>query len=137
VRVIALEPGCATHVDDVLLLDARGVQRPAEPRVDLAAGAQHDVRGRQRLHIVRADLVLVRVGVGRKDRGDLRSRGDVAGEVGELRGRRDDGRTLARARPRTAAARGGDGEQKQQQREAANHEPGSLLKLIPIFSKTA
>ena len=117
-------------VDDVLLVHPRGAERAAEPLVDLPARAQHDVRRRQRLHVVRAHLVLVRVRVGRQDRRDVRARRDVAGHVGEL------GLVVAtivgsRRRRRAAATGGEPAGRRRASRRIGNP---SLLKLIPIFS---
>ena len=95
------------------------VERAVEPLVRLAARAQHHVGLRQRLHVARAHLVLVRVGVGLQDRRDLRVRRDVARDVGELRRRRDHPRpTASRANPTPPA--GGEHEQRQEDEASAS-----------------
>ena len=71
----------------------------AEPVVEAAAGAQDDRRAGDGLHVARARLVGVRIGVGAQDLADLGTlAGDGAGEVGDLR-RRGDRRARVRPRP--------------------------------------
>jgi hypothetical protein len=97
VRVLTVAPD---RVDqgDALCVAPRAVEHVVEPAVEVAAGAEDDVRLRDRDRVAGARLVVVRVGVGAQDRVDGRSLPrDVAREVGDLGGRRDglDGRIVA------------------------------------------
>ena len=76
------------------------LDRVVEPRVEVAARAHDDVGSAERLDVVGADLVLVRVGVGREQPFDMDAiAAHVAREVGGL-GRRGHDRDL----PRVGAA---------------------------------
>ena len=78
---IAVEHVDVVGEDEPRRIGPAGVDGVAEPLVDLAAGADDDVGVRERLDVVRADLVVVRIGVGRQQ---ARRRARVAAD---LRGR--------------------------------------------------
>ena len=85
VRVVAAELHRLREVDDGRVA-ARALDRVLDPGVGLAAGADDQVGVGERAHVVRADLVVVRVGVRLQQLHDMGVRaGDVAGEIGDLR----------------------------------------------------
>ena len=68
---------------------ARALEDLIEPDVQIAAGAEDHVGIGERGGVARAGLVLVRVGVGGEDPVNVGAvAGDVADEIGDLRGRR-------------------------------------------------
>ena len=106
-----------------------GAARLVEPLVELAARAQHQLRPHEPLDVAGARLVAVRVGVGREDPRHLQPRArDVAREIGDLGGRRHDGRVVI------AAAAGQQHQQREEGEQAEHRGALTLLKLILVFT---
>ena len=114
--------------------DGRVAARLQHPLVDVAARAHHEVGVGQRLEVVRADLVVVRVGVRREqaDHLDVVAR-HVPREVGRLR-RGGDHEPAAVAAGGLVRAAGDDrhGAQQEQRDDEAGEHRQSLLTIILV-----
>jgi hypothetical protein len=136
VRVVALQlHGVAER--DHPRVRAGPVDRLVHPGVHIAAGAQDEVGVGDRRDVVRAQLVLVRVGVRGEDLDDVHARpADVAREVRDLCRRGDDREPAVRARVAVTAAGGGEHEHEREPGEPS-HRRRILLKVILIFTQFA
>ena len=94
--------------DEQLGLGARILDRVLDPRVEVAAAGDHEVRGSERLDVVGPRLVLVRVGVRGQQGGDVDVvAGDVGDEIAGDRRRRGDRGAVPPRRRRCRSRRSG------------------------------
>ena len=137
VRVVALDPGRGARVDDVLLVHPGASSAPSSHSSTSPPERSTTSALASALTSSRAHLVLVRVGVGRQQRGDVRAGRDVAGHVGELGRRGDDPSARPSRRRRRCRSRGDERQQREENEGGRGASRAILLKLIPIFIRAA